>query len=190
MSEFSDSLPQPDRELLQRMAAGEVEALGLFYDRHSTLLYSLCLEILGDESEAGPNFVEAMGEIWKKAAGYDPSIGPPLSWALAIIQQGAVRRLRVLRLAPPLLESAPALPLFSASRSLGKPPVSGTAHQPCLRGVLSRLPDHQRLVIELSYFCGLTPGEIASQLGEPLLNVKCRIRQGMMALRDSMEEAR
>ncbi len=190
MFETSDSPLQDDGDSIQRMARGELEALGIFYDRHSTLLYSLCLEILGDATRAEPVFLEAMSEIWEKASGYDPSLGSALAWALAIVQRCAVRRLRLL--SPNPLGHASTMPLSSDTApphgSEGKPPPRSDAEQLCLRGPLSRLPDAQQRVIEKSYFCGLTMMEIASQMGESLTMVKCRLRQGMMSLRDSMEE--
>lgn len=53
---------------------------------------------------------------------------------------------------------------------------------------LSKLPDEQRLVIQLSFMKGLSHGEIAGQLGLPLGTVKSRIRLAFGRLRDELGE--
>src|SRR5262245_31652155 len=74
---------RPDIELLACIARADTVAFAEFYDRHSTLLYSLALRILNDEHEAEEALQEAALLIWERAPLYDAALGQPLSWAVA-----------------------------------------------------------------------------------------------------------
>jgi RNA polymerase sigma-70 factor (ECF subfamily) len=53
-----------------------------------------------------------------------------------------------------------------------------------VKNALAQLGERQRRAIELAYFGGLSHGEIAREIGEPLGTVKTRVRLGMMRLRE------
>ena len=56
-----------------------------------------------------------------------------------------------------------------------------------VRGALRELPEEQRKVIELSYFGGFTPPEIAEILSLPPGTVKGRMRLGLSKLRVALD---
>ena len=53
---------------------------------------------------------------------------------------------------------------------------------------LEVLPEHERPVIELAYWSGLSQSEIALKLGIPLGTVKTRTRSALARLADALEE--
>ncbi len=53
---------------------------------------------------------------------------------------------------------------------------------------LEILPEHERPVIELAYWSGLSQSEIAERLGIPLGTVKTRTRSALARLADALEE--
>jgi RNA polymerase sigma-70 factor, ECF subfamily len=175
-----------DDELLRRMGTGDAGALAGFYDRHSTLLFSIALKVLGDSREAEEVLQDAMRLVWERAPLFQPALGRPLSWAMVITRNKAIDRLRALRRASEAAariakEFAPC-----ANAAPGAPLDEGAG--PLLRSALGGLPSEQRAAIELAYFTGMSHTEIAVQLGQPLGTIKARIRRGMTAMRDVLEE--
>jgi RNA polymerase sigma-70 factor (ECF subfamily) len=190
-ADIAAGLPGPtDEELLHQMARGDESALGTFYDRHSTLLYSIAIKVLGDMHEAEEVLQDGLRQIWERAALYDASLGQPLSWAVVITRHKAIDRMRaqkrrsdgLARLAEEALVGLPSDPAASAQGHACEGAVTR------LHGALGGLPRDQTAAIELAFFKGMSQTEISTQLGVPLGTVKARIRRGMIALRDALED--
>jgi RNA polymerase sigma-70 factor (ECF subfamily) len=57
-----------------------------------------------------------------------------------------------------------------------------------VHGALSHLPEHERPVIELAYWGGLSQSEIADRLHIPLGTIKTRTRSALARLADLLED--
>lgn len=192
MSETETPSPSgaTDEALFSRLSGGDAEAFAAFYDRYEGLWYSLALRILGDAAEAEDVLQEAAILIWERAPLYDPRQGRPASWAVTVVRNRAIDRLRASRRRGGLLEKvieqtpdSPSMAVTEESR-YGE----GDAGQ-LVRRALGALSPEQRGAIEMAYFCGCSQSEIAARLGQPLGTVKARIRRGMLAMRDALEGA-
>ena len=53
---------------------------------------------------------------------------------------------------------------------------------------LADLPEHERTVLELAYWSGLSQSEVAAFLNIPLGTVKTRTRSALARLADMLEE--
>ena len=179
---------QADAEVFALVRRGDAAAFAEFYDRHSTLLFGVALRILGDTHEAEDVLQEAAVQIWERAPLHDPSLGKPVSWAVALTRNKAIDRLRSARRRSALNDAAGTEAGFGEDTEPAAPQAAMTSETTgFVRTALASLPAEQRAAIELAFFGGLTQAEIADRLRVPLGTVKARIRRGMIALKDLLE---
>jgi RNA polymerase sigma-70 factor (ECF subfamily) len=185
---MSETAQTNDVDLLRRIGDGDRTAFGLFYDQYSGLLFSIAVKILNDASEAEDVMQEVFLQIWDKAGGYNPLLGKPASWAVTLVRNKAIDRIRASQRRAKLMEQAT---VEAASGPENSPTANerlhGKENAELIRNVVAGLPADQRRAIEMAFFSGLTQNEISEKLQEPLGTVKARIRRGMLKLRDQLE---
>jgi RNA polymerase sigma-70 factor (ECF subfamily) len=174
-----------DLALIERIRARDASAVGELYDRHSRLLYGLILRMLRDRSEAEDVLQEVFLLVWNRVTTYDTSLGSPAGWLVGIARNRAIDRLRTAGVRRRTLEEAAAesTPTHDPERSAQL----GERQRAVLRA-LEALPREQRELIEEAYYLGFTQSELAERHQLPLGTVKTRIRNGMMALRQQLQE--
>ena len=176
-----------DRQVLARIANGELNALEALYDRYRTMAYSIALRVTGDASLAEDVLQEAFLGAWRHAGRYAEGRGSVKTWLLAIVHHraiDAVRRRRPTNALPETEEVTPAA--LTVPDLWGE--VAADLDAGSVRAALDVLPDVQREAIELAYFGGLTQQEIATRTGAPLGTVKGRMRLGLLAMRRHLLE--
>ena len=189
------ALDDPERKeieaLIKRMSVGDQSALSAFYDRLSPTLFGLALRILKDEMESEDVLQDAFLYIWNKASTYKPELSSPFSWAVMIVRNKAIDRLRSRHRVEKIVERA--TEEFSHTLDFD----AQSAEEPFFREqrglvrlALTKLPEEQRQALNLAFFGGLTHEEIAVHLKTPAGTIKSRIRRGLLDLRNLVEEAR
>lgn len=176
-----------DAQLLRRVAQGDRDAFAKLYDRFAGPLYGVALRIVHEPAEAQDIVHDAFVTVWEKCASFDTSRGSAFSWAVTLVRNRAIDRLRMRRRRSELLaESAPSdLGLGGNHASAADTAASGDEAR-AVRAAVAALPAEQQHALELAFFGGLTQEEIAQKLREPLGTVKARIRRGLLKLRDSL----
>ena len=172
--------------MLERIVAGELDALEELYDRYRTMAYSIAYRITNDATLAEDVVQDAFLGAWRNAARYVEGRGSVKTWLLSIVHHraiDAVRRRRPTTELPEREDIPPAEPdrCPTSGRGRRRPRRGGGPRRPS--GVLS---DVQREAIELAYFGGLTQQEIADRTGTPLGTVKSRMRLGLLAMRRAL----
>jgi RNA polymerase sigma-70 factor (ECF subfamily) len=176
-------------DLLTRVARKDAEAFGSFYDRTSPVLYSIANSILRDEALAEDVLQDVYLMIWEKAELFDPALGKPIAWAIALTRNKALDRLRSRkRLEVKMRELAefPASEMETSKTASSDVELLDAAA--IVRGKLEALPAKQRRAIELSLLHGLVHAEIADAMQEPLGTVKAWIRRGIIEIRAQLED--
>ena len=184
----NETAPDLDGELLRRIGAGDRDAFAEFYDRYSTLMFSVACKILNNSNEAEDVLQETLVQIWEKAERFDPKLGKASSWAATLVRNKAIDRIRASQRRSRLAEDAGAeLAITNEVADTANEAVHGHDKARLIQSAIGELPAEQRHAIELAYFSGLTQDEISKKLNEPLGTIKARIRRGLLKLRDQLE---
>lgn len=171
-----------DGELIEMIAAGDRGAFDELYVRYARAVLGLSLRRLGDRGRAEDAVQDAFAAIWRSARTYDRSRGAGATWLYAVVRNAIVDDARK---RPEPTAEAPDLPELSDG-----PPEQAEAAWVAWRvhRALESLPEHERPVIELAYWSGLSQSEIAEFLHIPLGTVKTRTRSALARLADVLEE--
>jgi RNA polymerase sigma-70 factor (ECF subfamily) len=171
-----------DGELLQRIAGGDREAFDVLYRRFVRPVFALALRRLGDRGRAEDATQETFTSIWRSAGSYRADRGPGAPWLYAVARNAIVDRARARSETPtevPDEASSEPGPSDEAERSW----LAWRVHR-----AMQELPEHERPLLELAYWSGLSQSEIADFLNIPLGTVKTRTRSALGRLADALEE--
>jgi RNA polymerase sigma-70 factor (ECF subfamily) len=183
-----DQNQERDIGLLRRVADGDRAAFAEFYDRHSTLMFSVASKILNDAGEAEDVLQETFVQIWEKAKNFDPALGKASSWVCILVRNKAIDRIRASQRRSRLAEAAGTeFSIVAEAGDTANGAVHGRENAKLIQSAIIELPAEQRHAIELAFFSGLTQDEISKKLNQPLGTIKARIRRGLLKLRDQLE---
>lgn len=176
-----DAASATDGELITRVAAGDHASFDELYRRYARAVLGLARRRLSDPGRAEDATQEAFAAIWRSARSYDPGRGAGAPWLYTVARNAVVdglRRRPEPAAEPPDLPSAESGPADAAEQSW----VAWQVHR-----ALETLPAHERPVIELAYWHGLSQSEVAERLDLPLGTVKTRTRSALGRLADALD---
>lgn len=183
-----------DRELLQRLARGDREALGPLMERHHRRLFRIALSYLRDVDEAMDAVQETFVKAYQAAARWDPvsEVAPWLSRIAVNHSIDCYRRRRRRRQAE---EPMSDLPIDHDSRWRTAAPspeheASGREVGHRIAAALATLPDRQRAIFVLRHYDERSLPEIADTLGMSLGTVKSSLHRAIARLRERLGSAR
>ncbi len=170
-----------DGELIRRVGLGDEHAFTALYHRYARPVFSLALRRIGDRGRAEDAVQETFASIWRSAKTYRPDRGPGAPWLYAVARNAIIDRGRAR--VEPVGE-----PADSPSGDVG-PEERAEADWVAWRvhRAFEELPHHERTVLELAYWGGLSQSEVAEFVNAPLGTVKTRTRSGLARLADLLE---
>ncbi|HEV2414182.1 MAG TPA: sigma-70 family RNA polymerase sigma factor [Candidatus Dormibacteraeota bacterium] len=178
-----------DVEVGRGLAAADLDAIAVLYDRYGSLAYSIALRILGDPAMAEDVVQESVLKLWSKASSFDPNRGSLRSWLVASVRNRAIDHLRG-RGRNERREVDLAIAEMSLQANAGADPwreVSMALERDAVTEALQRLPAEQKQAIELAYYGGYSQREIAEISKVPLSTVKGRMRLALEKLHSYLE---
>lgn len=176
-----------DEELIQQLAAGSHEALGLLYNRYARLIFHLAARTL-----ARPTAEEIVQEVflavWRRAVTFDPDRGPFRPWVLQIAHFRILNELRRRSRQPQVEPDPEGLHLADLPDDSPEPAEAAWLEyrRSALQAALAELSPPQRQALGLAFLEDLTHEQVASVLNLPLGTTKTRIRAGLQKLRGKL----
>lgn len=183
----AETIEESQARLLHRIAEQDQQALAALYDQLAGVLFSTTVRILSDPAEAEEVIQDVFVQIWQKASLFDRALGTPLHWTLSITRNRAIDRLRSRQRRSRVTEALENTAVIETALASPNPALMSEDELLAIRAAVKELGADERQAIELAFFTGLSHGEIAEQLEQPLGTIKARIRRGMLKLRDRLE---
>lgn len=170
--------------LITKIAQKDQSALSALYDRYSKIIYAIAFKSLKSAEESEEVVLDVFAQVWRIAERYDTQKGRVDTWLFTIARSRILDRLRK-------LQRTHASTTFSLDTTEIQPKADNidlfeslfiSERRSRVIAAMKKLPDEQRLVIELAYYQGLTQSQIAEVTGVSLGTVKTRIRLGLKKL--------
>ena len=177
-----------DGDLAGRLQARDAGAMRELYDRYGRLVYSLILRMVRNSAAAEDLVQETFLRVWNRIQAFDQERGALGPWVLTVARNRAIDYLRSAdgQMSAAALEldrlehpgqfckfEDRALSLDRARR---------------LKDAFEKLTPHQKTVVELAYFEGLSQTEMAERMQQPLGTVKTWVRSALKVLREQLAE--
>jgi RNA polymerase sigma-70 factor (ECF subfamily) len=164
-------------ELLERFAAGDLEAFEALFRQHHKEVYRWIVRIVRDTGVAEDLTVETFWRIYRSRARFEPQ-GNFRAWARRIATNAALDHLKRARRETELSEDFPAAPS-------GDPALRREARSQ-IRQAFLELPAKYRLVATLALIDDEPYNEIAEAVGISAALVKVRVFRAVRMLRKKL----
>lgn len=175
-----------DTEVWNVLKQGKSQALHIFYERYSSLVYRLAFRVLGNYQEAEDLTQDIFLTLWR-TRNYDPNRGSLGSYLTTLTRSRAIDKLRSRGTQVKFLQRWSQLMVTESSSPSPFEAASLSQRSEQVKAAIAQLPASQRQVLEMAYFDGMSQSEIAKQLETPLGTVKSWCRQGLLNLRKNLQ---
>ena len=173
-----------DSELLQRMLAGDEEALALLYQRRQGAIYRFAVQMSGSKAIAEDVTQEVFLFLMREGHLFDPAKGSVSAFLLGVARNHVLRRLRVEQLLSPLGDDTHEDgPLFQASTD--PCPLEDLTRAETIESVrktILSLPAKYREVVVLCELQDVSYEETAEILGCAIGTVRSRLHRARALL--------
>lgn len=167
-------------ELLTRVARADRAAFAALFKAYAGRVKGYLQRLGAPPAVAEDLAQDAMVQIWRRAATYDPARAKASTWIFVIARNCWIDRLRREKVE---LSYRASLDEPEASDDAPEENVERADAASRMREIVETLSEEQKAVVRLSFFEDKPHSEIAAELQLPLGTVKSRLRLAMMKLR-------
>ncbi len=170
-------------ELIGKVSLGDRAALAGLYDATSGKLFSVCLRVLKNRSEAEDALQDVYLRIWAKADRYAVTGHSPMTWLITVARNLSIDRLRAkkanhvdLDAVGELVEKRPGPEATSIAAS----------EQRRISSCLDELPPDRAQAVRAVYLDGATYQALADQFEVPLNTMRTWLRRSLISLKECL----
>ena len=172
-------------KLLIQTAGNDQKAFAELYHHTSSKLFSVCLRMLRDRSEAEEVLQETYTAVWRGAAGFDAAKASAITWLITLSRNKSIDRLRQRR--EVLLDDPSILDATLDERPAPAAHAEADQEYDRLQKCLDALEPQQRDAVREAFFTGATYNELAARCKVPLGTMKSWIRRSLIQLRTCLD---
>lgn len=188
---FAQAQQQSLETALFLTASGDRIAFRRLYDLTAAKLFGVCLRICGERQAAEDVLQEVYLVIWRRAAGYEPRRGQPMTWLATIARHRALdwRRSSAGRHVVTDVSIVQAdHEAMADDAPLADHMLIDAEEHDRLRLCMEELDDRPRHAIRSAFVDGLTYAEVAERAAVPLATMKSLIRRALIRLRECLRD--
>jgi RNA polymerase sigma-70 factor (ECF subfamily) len=175
-----------EQGLIRKVKKGDLVAYGAFIQDYQSSVFNVCYRVLGNRQDAEDLTQEAFLRAYNKISSYDLSrpFGPWMRTLAANLCYNHLKRARLNRV--PLEDERDTIKDDSKYGPEGVLEIN--QEHTALYHAIWKLPDTQRMALELRHFQGLSYQEMAEALKLPLNTVRSHLYRGRQKLAELLEE--
>ena len=177
-----------DGQLVVKLQSGDMDVLGVLYERHKTSVYRTALAITRDPSAAEDILQDCFLRIYERAHLIDSSL-PLAPWLYRVTVNMSYNWERRKKRCQTSLDEGLNYRLTSSPHYSPEWQVEMNDMRGKVMNAISSLNVKQRVVIVLFYLNSLSVKEIATILGCPVGTVKSRLYHSRATLRRKLEKS-
>lgn len=170
-------------QMMAQIALRDRSAFAALYDATNGKLFSVCLRVLRNRTDAEEALQEIYLRIWNKADQYAVTGHSPMTWLITVTRNHCIDRLRQKTRRS---EEGGDLTTFADHTPGPEAQVIAKSERSAIDGCLDELtPEHSQAVRQ-AYLDGDTYAALAERFDIPLNTVRTWLRRSLLKLRDCL----
>jgi RNA polymerase sigma-70 factor (ECF subfamily) len=176
-----------EEDLVAGLGRGDPEALAELFDRHGDRIYNHCFRATGSWAEAEDATATVFLEVWRHRRRVQAHDGSALPWLFGVATNVCRNLTRSRRRHDRALAALPRPSTEPDHAERVAERVSSEERMQAVLAAIRSLPQHEREVLGLVAWSGLTYEQAAAALDVPVGTVRSRLSRARARLHDRIE---